>query len=69
LIMHNLAEVYGKKELWMHYVVIVGFDKNNFYIHNVFPRNKGFEKVQKSLLIKSMSSNGLSKCLIIPYLV
>ncbi len=67
LILHNLAEIYNKKELWMHYVAIVGFDKNNFYIHNVFPKNKKFEKVKKSLLMKSLSSNGLSKSLIVPY--
>jgi len=67
LILHNLVEVYNKAELWMHYVAIVGFDKNNFYVHNVFPKNRRFEKVKKSLLMKSLSSNGLSKSLIVPY--
>ena len=68
LIALNIAKVYNKKELWLHYIVIVGCDKNNFYVHNIHPKNIAYEKISKKLFQKAWAGEGLDRVLIIPYI-
>ncbi|HUS51212.1 MAG TPA: hypothetical protein VMZ91_13680 [Candidatus Paceibacterota bacterium] len=63
----NLAEIYNKDNFWPHYVVVVGSDKENIYIHNVYPKNNPYEKVKKKIFIESLTSQGLDGNLIIPH--
>lgn len=68
LIIHNVAVIYKEERMSPHYIVIVGYDKDNFYIHNVARGNDAFQKVNKKLLDESWCSGGLDKQLIVPYL-
>jgi hypothetical protein len=54
-------------KLWPHYVLIVGEDKNNFYMHNIYPKNKAYQKISKKIFKKSWESDGMNHTLIIPY--
>ena len=63
----NIAVPCEKDKLWPHYVVVVGYDKNNFYVHNVYPKNKPYQKIPKRIFGKAWKSDGMNDCLVIPY--
>ena len=63
----NIAIPSNVDKLWPHYVVVVGFDKESFYLHNVYPKNKSFQKISKEVFAKSWKSDGMNDSLIIPY--
>lgn len=66
LVYLNIAVVCEKKELWPHYVLVVGYDEKNFYVHNTYPRNKAYQKISKEVFAKAWSSDGMDPTLIIP---
>ncbi|HPD81994.1 MAG TPA: peptidase C39 family protein [Candidatus Pacearchaeota archaeon] len=68
LIMQNAAVLFNKNMLWPHYIVIVGYDKSYFYIHNVAVKNQRFQKVNKQILEKSWNCGGIKNSLIIPFI-
>lgn len=62
----NLAIIYNRRnEIWPHYVIAVGFDKKNFYMHNIFPKNQSFQKVTKEIFKEAL--NFLDMGIIIPF--
>jgi len=69
LILHNVAVIFNREDkLWPHYIAIVGYDKENFYIHNVAIKNQAFQKVNQKIINKSWNCGGLKNTLIVPYL-
>ena len=64
LIINNVAVIFKKHKFWPHYIDIVGYDKDNFYIHNVALKNQKFQKVKKELLNKSWDCGGVNHNLI-----
>jgi ABC-type bacteriocin/lantibiotic exporter with double-glycine peptidase domain len=63
----NIAVPSGVNKLWPHYVLVVGYDNKNFYVHNVYPKNQAYQKISKEVFAKTWSSDGMNDCLIIPY--
>ncbi|NCN87088.1 hypothetical protein GW932_04600 [archaeon] len=63
----NIAVVENKKNLWPHYVLVVGFDKENFYVHNIYPKNKSYQKIPKKIFKKAWKSEGMDYFLLIPH--
>lgn len=61
----NIAAVFNKEGLWPHYVAVVGSDKHNFYVHNIFPKNEAYQKIPKTIFEKAMVSNGMDSPLIV----
>ena len=68
LMIHNVAVVFGEDKMWPHYVVVVGYDEDSFYIHNVAKGNSAFQKIDKKLLEESWDYEGFGRHLIVPYL-
>jgi len=65
LILFNVISLFGKDNPdlpWgSHYTVVVGYDKNNFYIHNnSWPKNEAYLKANKRHFMKTASSEGYS---------
>jgi hypothetical protein len=67
LIHLNIARIYKKKDLWPHFITVVGFDKNNIYIHNIYPKNTAYEKVPKELFKKAWNLDNWNKEALIPF--
>ena len=67
ILFFNLGVVCGNDNLWSHYIVAVGFDKNNLYVHNIFPSNQAYQKIPKKIFENAWNSDGMDKTLIIPY--
>lgn len=67
VLVHNVSVLSEKDEMWPHYIVVVGYDEDSFYIHNVYPKNQEFQKVDKKLLHDSRFSEGLGGNLIVPF--
>jgi hypothetical protein len=63
----NIATVHGKEKLFPHYILIVGYDKENFYVHNTYPKNKAYQKISKKIFTKAWHSDGMDPTLIVPY--
>ena len=63
----NIAVPCKVDKLWPHYVVVVGFDDKNFYLHNIYPKNKAYQKISKEVFAQSWNSDGMNDSLIIPY--
>jgi hypothetical protein len=63
----NIAIPNKVDKLWPHYVVVVGFDDKNFYLHNIYPKNKAYQKISKEVFAQSWKSDGMNDSLIIPY--
>ena len=55
------------KSLWPHYVIVVGHDENNLYLHNIFPKNRKYQKIPKKIFLKAWKSDGMNDMMIIPY--
>jgi hypothetical protein len=63
----NIAVPYKIDKLWPHYVAVVGYDKNNFYVHNIYPKNTPYQKIPKKVFMEAWKSQGMGDCIIIPY--
>ncbi|MFH1290753.1 MAG: C39 family peptidase [Nanoarchaeota archaeon] len=67
LLHFNIAVALGSDKFAPHYVVVVGYDKNNFYVHNIFPKNKAYQKISKKVFARAYGSDGMNSPLIVPY--
>ena len=63
----NIAVPCNVDKHWPHYVLVVGYDKKNFYLHNIYPKNKAYQKMSKEVFAKTWKSDGMNDSLIIPY--
>ena len=63
----NIAVPAKVDKLWPHYVLVVGFDKRNIYIHNIFPKNKAYQKLSKEVFMNAWKSDGMNDCWVVPY--
>lgn len=63
----NVGVVCRNDKLWPHYVTVVGLDNNNLYVHNIYPKNKKYQKISKKVFAKAWNSDGLDKSLIVAY--
>jgi len=67
LLYFNVAIIEGLNKIWPHYVVVVGYDKDYFYVHNIYPKNIKYQQISKKLFEEAWKSDYLNDFLMIPY--